>query len=419
MLMKTAPKHLAAILSMLLGASVKLEVAGFSGTSKKVLSALKPKPPGALQGWRVCAPAEGHSCSCRGTVYFGQKHLQRTHGVTTNLKQLKQLKHKTAIVEDQIECSANAFGADPAPALIKHCLCDEGVFDSTGKTSPISKDSLLTTGSRGSPRASGIGINPSNVGDCTITREDIQYTVNKLVNTPVVKHPYPYLFIQNIFSPRLYGCMLSKLPKNNKKYQSLQQGVKRFVITLANRLKKASGNLDQFWNEWLQAFGGEELKEAYLDKFQDTMSLRNIPKAYSGVKDYYRRTYWKTKLSRDMEGYEIGPHTDSNDKWVTVLYYLPKDDTLAKTGGTCVVRSKSGKVQLENSDWMNWSDTDFEVVFQAPFSPNSVFAFSPCYGSWHAVRKVNVSVQRDSIQSFIMGKDKIKKSHCPRYSAIT
>jgi|AntAceMinimDraft_1070359.scaffolds.fasta_scaffold28598_2 hypothetical protein len=34
---------------------------------------------------------------------------------------------------------------------------------------------------------------------------------------------------------------------------------------------------------------------------------------------------YEVELNRDRVGYEIGPHTDSQAKWVTTLYYLAKD----------------------------------------------------------------------------------------------
>ena len=54
--------------------------------------------------------------------------------------------------------------------------------------------------------------------------------------------------------------------------------------------------------------------------------------------------YAEMELNRDRAGYEIGPHTDSQGKWVTTLYYLAKDLENENTG-TCVVRSKSGRIQ--------------------------------------------------------------------------
>ena len=37
------------------------------------------------------------------------------------------------------------------------------------------------------------------------------------------------------------------------------------------------------------------------------------------------KNYWYTmSLGRDLRGYNIGPHTDTADKWVTTLFYLPK-----------------------------------------------------------------------------------------------
>ena len=68
-----------------------------------------------------------------------------------------------------------------------------------------------------------------------------------------------------------------------------------------------------------------------------------------------------------------------------------------------MVRSKRGRLQTGASDWLNWNDPDFEVAAQARYVPNSVFAFAPCFGSWHAVPKMTgKTFVRDTIQTFLM-----------------
>lgn len=56
------------------------------------------------------------------------------------------------------------------------------------------------------------------------------------------------------------------------------------------------------------------------DKFAPTLNIRRDN--YEAVKS---SIHSKMELNRDRAGYEIGPHTDSQGKWVTTLYYLAKD----------------------------------------------------------------------------------------------
>ena len=130
---------------------------------------------------------------------------------------------------------------------------------------------------------------------------------------------------------------------------------------------------------------------------------------------------WDAALSRDTIGYEIGPHTDARTKLVSMLYYLPKNHKVSPKSGTYVLRSRTGQVQQGHSKRCNFG-RDFATLKQVKFAPNSVFAFAPCYSSWHAVRRVDSSEPRDTIQAFL--KDarpkalRILKGRCPGTRAI-
>ena len=115
----------------------------------------------------------------------------------------------------------------------------------------------------------------------------------------------------------------------------------------------------------------------------------------------------------NVAGYAIGPHTDSEAKWVTTLFYLPKTNILKGAGGTLVGKFRDGKQQKEGSKWEGFGG--YNVVKRAPFTPNSVFAFAPCYTSWHAVAPLAMkgAVRRDTIQAFISTKSpKVNKERC-------
>jgi len=276
-----------------------------------------------------------------------------------------------------------------------------------------------------------------------ITANQVQYTINQIMKAQVDFFPYPHMHIQNIFQPDLYACMIESLPTTKslaqatKLYTALFENVERYSIQLLDdgfvgpgvaRVQGGGGSKRKeagydkfktndnsmnvpFWTSWAKYFGSEDVKTAYMQKMKDTLLLRT-PKALSlGPK-----LHWDMSMNRDMTGYEIGPHTDSTTKWVTILYYLPPDANAPRQAGTSMLRSKSGKKQKSNSEWSSWKDTDFEVIEQTEFIPNSVFVFSSCFSSWHAVPKIKESYVRDTIQAFIRNPKKIKveKQKCPK-----
>lgn len=88
-------------------------------------------------------------------------------------------------------------------------------------------------------------------------------------------------------------------------------------------------------------------------------------------------------LTRDVSGYSIPPHTDTHWKGITVLIYLPPDDTLQHIG--TVVHEKM-------------ADGSFRRAGQGRFAPNSGMAFAVGDNTWHSVDPVGPEVEtRDLI----------------------
>ena len=283
--------------------------------------------------------------------------------------------------------------------------------------------SLLSSSSLSSSSSSSSSLSSSSSSSscAKIKPEWVQHTAQKISRASVVSEPYEHVQIFDVFHPDMYACMLRKLPVSDEPYERLKPGVNRFMISLyeykkkAKRKKKNNKTIQDgfdadFWKEFGRIFSGKSFRDRWLALFDRTLTLRN-----PSWRNYAARELaFKVELNRDRDRYEIGPHTDSHGKWVTMLYYLPKDDTHASDGGTAVIRSKSRREQFGDSTWESWTDPDFEVVRRARYVPNSVFAFAPCLSSWHAVPKLQQAFVRDSIQTFIMSKQwKDKKSHCP------
>jgi len=249
---------------------------------------------------------------------------------------------------------------------------------------------------------------------CAVTSEHVRYTLDRIRSAEVALEPYPHYFVENVFSPDLYACIRAKLPRDAA-YKRLRSKQERFYAPIKAKYgseKFRQGLISrgfdaEFWQGFAEAFEHADLRDLWVEKFERVLSQR-----VTDWREYMAKSlFLRMELNRDREGYVIPPHTDRGTKWVTMLYYLAPDDS-HKEAGTCVIRSKSGREQT-SSDWESWDDDDFEIARQAPFLPNSVFAFAPCYKSWHAVPKMNTKFTRDTIQSFVMAKNKLyKKGRC-------
>jgi len=104
--------------------------------------------------------------------------------------------------------------------------------------------------------------------------------------------------------------------------------------------------------------------------------------------------------SSATSGYGIGPHSDTRQKLVTMLFYLPSDESQRHSGTSVLVPRNGGRPDPGPHDRLDgWSQ--FHTVFTAPFVPNSLLGFYVTADSWHAVDRHEDSVERHSIQYFI------------------
>jgi hypothetical protein len=88
-------------------------------------------------------------------------------------------------------------------------------------------------------------------------------------------------------------------------------------------------------------------------------------------------------LTRDIAGYHIAPHTDTHWKGMTILIYLPPDESMVHIGTVINERNADGS---------------FKHVARGRFAPNTGFAFAVGDNTWHSVDPVGPEVRtRDLI----------------------
>ncbi|KAK3252533.1 hypothetical protein CYMTET_38167 [Cymbomonas tetramitiformis] len=259
---------------------------------------------------------------------------------------------------------------------------------------------------------------PSGNTSCAITDSIIKYTYDRISNSTVRKYPYEYTIVEEVFEPSFYEkCILPYFPSAKSHIFSKQGARERYSVRMkgteysglmkGKNMDSEVRKLDAFWKNMTDAFAGDYLQNLWIQKFEATLTNRFPDLSNQLAKE---RFYYRWDLASDRTGYEISPHTDSIDKLITILFYLPKGDTY-KSFGTTVYESRDG---LDDGGFMrtyenpNWRK-QFVAVERGPFVPNTVFAFAPCQSSWHGVENVaGKAVHRDTIQSFITIKSQMK-----------
>lgn len=307
-------------------------------------------------------------------------------------------------------------------------------------------------------------------------RDALPHTLRKLrgaiANVSYV--PYAHVFIRNVFDSDYYRCILEALPHASEhklfdKENKDRRAYRRITGDAGATMDPGAGARTQwrnhFWRDFSRSFAGNEIRDAWLRLFRRSLAPRfpTLPRVrvqlsppqedasepeleLSEEEEREMRQFEiRLDLSRDGDGYAITPHTDAVAKAVSMLYYLPRDESRADVG-TRVYRSNMDDRGF-GMTWKNWSgirppvevgakagrgggggggggrregggdgggvgggdrggkdgvtgddeESDgvrhkqavlFEEVEAAPFVPNAVFAFAPCRTSWHAVRPV-------------------------------
>jgi len=172
--------------------------------------------------------------------------------------------------------------------------------------------------------------------------------------------PFKWLFMENVFSIYDYAEIRGNLPND---YRPIAET--RGVNGYAQRF--TASPTDPFWTIFFARLRNGQLKRQLCKIFgvDNPESLKD-----------------ECLLVRDLAGYHIGPHTDSPQKVITVLFYLPPNELLIEAGTSIYEPLKPG---FTCEGGPHYPAEDFRIVQTMPFKPNSAFAFLKSNNSFHGV----------------------------------
>jgi hypothetical protein len=216
-----------------------------------------------------------------------------------------------------------------------------------------------------------------------------EYVKHRFVECNITETPYPHLQIDNILPADLYEAMMTN--KIDERYLATLKELKRVgsaypetrrVLSLKPDMPQLPDSYKVFWQE-LAVWFLTDFKNIVLGKFDAHIRSRfgTIPMLYPEALYTY-----------DSTTYALGPHTDSTKKVITLLLYLPKDDTLSHLG-TSMYEPIDSKFVCEGGPHHKFDK--FRLVKTAPFKPNTLFGFFKTNNSFHGVEPIKESIRRD------------------------
>jgi len=193
----------------------------------------------------------------------------------------------------------------------------------------------------------------------------VKQAVKAIRNAEVLDDPWPHLIVNDLFPNSFYLLMVNKLPPTSA-WKAFNQ-FRSFYWLEYSEGDRPNGihtrpPVDGFWDEF---------REALFDSLW--MELENRLDVVG--------TSIGAQLMHDRPGYQIGPHTDTSNKLVTGLLYLPKTGSDAKQGTVLCkgrVPDPSGKGHKPGPD--------YAPVKTVPYVPNSALFFMRTDVSYHCVK---------------------------------
>jgi hypothetical protein len=205
-----------------------------------------------------------------------------------------------------------------------------------------------------------------------------------LANAPIRGFPYPHIYVPDVFPAHFYAEIQANMP-DPADMLSLKEGRgtsgydERFVLEIAgHQVERLPEAKKQFWKGFSGWLLSGRIRDLVLGKFAPVIQQR-----FKGQKDL--QFYDEALLIQDTTNYKIGPHTDAQRKVVSLLFYLPKDDSQAHLG-TSVYLPKDPRFTCAGGP--HYPFDNFVRAATMPFKPNSLFAFVKTDRSFHGVEPV-------------------------------
>jgi hypothetical protein len=221
-----------------------------------------------------------------------------------------------------------------------------------------------------------------------------QHVSYRIANAPVLHYPFPHFYIESVFPEAFYRELRGRLPalETYKRIDETGTVAKgqyqaRYVCSVTElEEKEFERGGGTFWMELNRWLAGDEFARLMLDKFQPSLAER------FGA-DVEPRVETDNRLVRDFTTYAISPHTDSPRKLVSLLFYLPPDDSMRHLG-TSIYAPRDPTLRCEGTAHHPFER--FKRVATMEYRPNTLFGFFKTDRAFHGVDPIaDERVERD------------------------
>ena len=212
-----------------------------------------------------------------------------------------------------------------------------------------------------------------------------QYTLYQIANAPLREHPFPHILVRDVFEPALYRRMMENIlppalmhPIKKERPVGKSYSDDRYVYTLTrDKITNLPQPYGDFWNEFTQWLLDAPFALTLFHKFGTFIHRR--------FGDPQPAFHNEALLVDDRVRYALGPHTDTPSKVITLLFYLPADDSHPHLG-TSIYAPRDPAFRCPGGPHHPFDL--FDRVLTMPYLPNTLFAFVKTDNSFHGVEPI-------------------------------
>ena len=232
----------------------------------------------------------------------------------------------------------------------------------------------------------------------------INEIISQIKKAVLSTDPFEHKFVKEIFPKNFYEKLISNLPNKDdympiNKTGSVSKNYppERFIFELKpENINKLNQSKKELLIDLVNIFTSPIFFKFVTNEFKKTINER-----IKNFSDYEINLFGKNNfqfvtqasLIKDFKKYKLGVHTDTTKKFLSFLFYIPKNKKLIDLG-TALYRSKKEIPYTGEKSNIHVAtdstDDYFELVKKIPFLPNSLLVFPRTNYSFHGVEKINI-----------------------------
>lgn len=224
--------------------------------------------------------------------------------------------------------------------------------------------------------------------------------IENILSTELIHNPFDHKFVENVFPSKFYDELLLNIPNKSDFIPITETGTvgksyspERYIFNLLDKqlIAKIDEGKRKFFKNLLDILLSKELFTSVTSQFSKAIDDRlanftSTEKEKLGTSNF--KFTIRIALVKDFTKYALGAHTDTVNKFVTFLFYIPSDDSVSQVG-TCLYEPKT-TIEHDMHHSSEKTKEFFTKVKTCPFIPNSVLVFPRTQTSFHGVEEVNI-----------------------------